>query len=188
MALICLLCPQLNGMQWCPTALFASILSRSIHSPSRTPRWWVKPGMKNQTNPTKSISIKPEMIQKVNCFGNQCLEWQRSLTRLMFCRLKPPEYEKICLRIYWHFTYNWTHAPDVDVFRDNFKNRDGDIFETVETYFKICRKYHVPTYEQPYYFLSNERKRDIKLEGDMLKRTGSYNENEIRISILEGIP
>jgi hypothetical protein len=47
---------------------------------------------------------------------------------------------------------------------------------------------HVPTYEQPYYFLSDERKRDIKLEGDMLKRTGSYNENEIRTSILEGIP
>jgi hypothetical protein len=74
------------------------------------------------------------------------------------------------------------------VVRSNFQNRDGDIFETVETYFIICRKYHVPTYEQPYYFLSDEWKRDIKLEGDMLKRTGSYNENEICISILEGIP
>lgn len=93
------------------------------------------------------------------------------------------EYEKICLRLYWHLTYNWTHAPDVESFRQLLA--DSDIFEIVEAYFKICRKYHVPTIEQPYYFLSDKRKRDIKLEGDMLKRTGSYNENEIHISILE---
>ncbi len=93
------------------------------------------------------------------------------------------EYEKICLRLYWTLTYNWTHAPDVKAFRQVLV--DSDIFEIVEAYFKICRKYHVPTIEHPYYFLSDMRKRDIKLEGDMLKRTGSYNENEIHISILE---
>lgn len=98
------------------------------------------------------------------------------------------EYEKICLRIYWHLAYNWNHAPDIALFRDNFENRDSDIFEIVETYFKICRKYHVQTYEEPYYFLSDDRKRKIKLEGDMLKRTGNYSENEIWLSFLEGIP
>jgi len=64
---------------------------------------------------------------------------------------------------------------------------DSDIFEIVEAYFKICRKYHVPTFEEPYYFLSEQKRRDIKMEGDMLKRTGNYCENEIRISFLEGI-
>jgi hypothetical protein len=43
----------------------------------------------------------------------------------------------------------------------------------------------VPTLEEPYYFLSEQRRLDIKLEGDMLKRTGDHSENEIRISILE---
>ena len=93
------------------------------------------------------------------------------------------EYEKICLRLYWNLTYNWTHAPDVESFREVLA--DSDIFELVEGYFKICRKYHVPTIEQPYYLLSDDRKRDIKLEGDMLKRAGSYNKNEIHVSILE---
>ena len=26
-------------------------------------------------------------------------------------------YEKLCLRLYWHLTYNWTHAPEVKSFR-----------------------------------------------------------------------
>jgi len=36
--------------------------------------------------------------------------------------------------------------------------------------------------------LSEARQREVKLEGDMIKRTTGYSENEIRISILEGIP
>jgi hypothetical protein len=125
---------------------------------------------------------------KGKLFWQSVLKMAAIFDKVNVLQTQATEYEKICLRIYWHLAYNWTHAPDIEVFRDNFKNRDGDIFETVETYFKICRKYHVPTFEQPYYFLSDERKRDIKLEGDMLKRTGSYNENEIRLSILDGIP
>ena len=96
-------------------------------------------------------------------------------------------YEKICLRLYWHLTYNWNHAPNVAFFRGGFDNRDCDVFRMVEADFKICRKYHVPTFEEPYYFLSEMRRREVKLEGDMLKRTTDYSENEIRISILEGL-
>jgi hypothetical protein len=55
----------------------------------------------------------------------------------------------------------------------------------VEAYFKICRKYHVPTFEEPYYFLSEKRRREVKLEGDRLKRSTTYSDNEIRVSILE---
>jgi hypothetical protein len=79
-------------------------------------------------------------------------------------------------------------VPNVEFFRGSFENRDCDIFEIVEAYFKICKKYHVSTFEEHYYFLSEARRREVKLEGDMIKRTTDYSENEIRISILEGIP
>jgi hypothetical protein len=39
--------------------------------------------------------------------------------------------------------------------------------------------------DEPFYFLSRQRRVEIKLEGDMLKRTGNYSENEIHVSILE---
>ena len=93
------------------------------------------------------------------------------------------EYEKYCLRLYWHLTYNWNHAPNVKSFRECLD--DCDIFEIVETYFRICRKYHLPTFEELYYFLTEKRCREIKLEGDTLKRTTSYSDNEIHVSILE---
>jgi hypothetical protein len=93
------------------------------------------------------------------------------------------DYEKYCLRLYWHLTYNWTHAPNVKSFREVLP--DKDIFEIVEAYFKICRKYHLPTFEEPYDFLTEQRRLEIKLEGDMLRRTTSYSDFEIRVSILE---
>ena len=93
------------------------------------------------------------------------------------------EYEKYCLRLYWHLTYNWNHAPNVKSFREVL--HDSDIFEIVEAYFKICRKYHLPTFEEPYYFLTEQRRLEIKLEGDILKRTTSYSDIEIHVSILE---
>jgi hypothetical protein len=93
------------------------------------------------------------------------------------------EYEKICLRFYWHLTYNWNHSPNTDGFRKCLP--DSDIFEVVEAYFKICRKYHQPTFEEPYQLLSEEQRRNVKLEGDILRRTTDYSDNEISISILE---
>jgi hypothetical protein len=93
------------------------------------------------------------------------------------------EYEKYCLRLYWHLTFNWTHAPDVKSFQEVLP--DSDIFEIVEAYFKICKKYHLPTFEEPYDFLTEQRRLEIKLEGDMLRRTTNYSDIEIHVSILE---
>ena len=84
------------------------------------------------------------------------------------------EYEKYCLRLYWHLTYNWKHAPNLESFQGVFS--DNDIFELVEAYFKICRKYHLPTFEDPYYFLDSQRRQEIKLEGDMLRRNTGYSD------------
>jgi hypothetical protein len=84
---------------------------------------------------------------------------------------KASEYEKYCLRLYWHLTFNWKHAPNVESFQEVLQ--DSEIFEIVEAYFKICKKYHLPTFEEPYDFLTEQRRLEIKLEGDMLKRTTS---------------
>jgi hypothetical protein len=62
---------------------------------------------------------------------------------------------------------------------------DGEIFEIVETYFRIRRKYHLRTFDELYYFLTEQRRRGIKLEGDILRRTTTYSDIEIRVSILE---
>jgi hypothetical protein len=43
---------------------------------------------------------------------------------------------------------------------------DSDVFEIVEAYFKICRKYHVPTFEEPCYFLSGKQRQSVKLEDE----------------------
>jgi hypothetical protein len=79
-------------------------------------------------------------------------------------------FEKICLRHYAYLTYNWMHASNLEELR--YQLNDIDLFEAVEAYFKICKKQKVPTLEDPYYFLPEKRRLDIKLEGDMLKRTG----------------
>jgi hypothetical protein len=77
---------------------------------------------------------------------------------LMDTALAPEVTEKlrkariVCLRLYWHLSYNWTHAPNVLSFQKVLCN--CDIFEIVKSYFRICRKYHLPTFEEPYDFLS----------------------------------
>jgi hypothetical protein len=103
--------------------------------------------------------------------------------KVVVLQLNASEHEKYCLRLYWHLTYNWNRAPSIKSFRGVF--HDSDIFELVEAYFKICRKYHVPTFEEPYYFLDTRRRQEIKLKSDMLKRTTNYSDSEIRVSILE---
>jgi hypothetical protein len=123
---------------------------------------------------------------KSDLFFQTLLKMKTIYDKIGMLQTQAAEYEKICIRLYWHLTYNWNNAPSVQAFRSNFE--DVDIFEIVEVYFKVCKKYHVPTFEQPYYFLSEERRREVKLEADMLKRTTAYDENEICISILEEIP
>jgi hypothetical protein len=123
---------------------------------------------------------------KAKFFFKTLLQMKAIYDKVDVLQAQASEYEKICLRFYWHLTYNWSRAPNLQLFRETFRNQE--IFEIVEAYFKICKKYHQPTFEEPYYFLEGERRREVKLEGDMLKRTTDYSDNEIRISILEGIP
>lgn len=93
------------------------------------------------------------------------------------------EYEKKCIRVYTHLTRNWNHEEVPKDFRKAW--RDNDLYETVESYFRILRKYGLHTTEEPYYFLSPKRRRNVKISGDMLKRSTQLDENEIHVSILE---
>jgi len=143
--------------------------------------WEEAPGEPKQINIAKG-----RYDLKAPIFYNAMLQMKVICYKLQVLQIQATDYEKVCLRVYWHLTWNWNRAPNIDAFRAT--TNDTDIFETVDAYFKICRKYHVPTFEEPYYFLSEQKRRDIKLEGDMIKRTTDYSENEIRLSILEGIP
>jgi len=105
-------------------------------------------------------------------------------------KLQITDYEKYCIRLYCKIVLNWTWEIDnkkrqreIREFCSAFAR--SDIYEIVETYFKIMRKYHEPTFEEPYYFLTPKDKRKVKYEGEMLKRSTLFDNNEIHISILE---
>jgi len=92
------------------------------------------------------------------------------------------DYEKHCIRLYCKVLFNWIFESNKEFME---ALTDTDLFEIVESYFKIMRKYHLPTFEDPYYFLSPKRRRSVKYEGEMLKRSTLFDENEIKVSLLE---
>lgn len=105
--------------------------------------------------------------------------------KIAYLQQSATDYEKICLRIYWHITFNWNHSEHPTGFRKILEN--SDLFEIVEAYFRICKKYNLPVFEEPFYFLPEQQRIEVKLEGDVLKRTTDYNDFEIHISILEDL-
>jgi len=60
--------------------------------------------------------------------------------KIAVLQAKALEYEKVCLRIYWHVTYFWSHSKNVKQFREAFLNHKSDLFEIIETYSKIWNK------------------------------------------------
>jgi hypothetical protein len=92
-------------------------------------------------------------------------------------------YEKMCLRLYGLIAHN-EHNVFKPVSTIEYLS-DCELFEVVEAYFKICKKYKVPVFEEPYYFLTNQKRYEVKLAGDVLRRTTCYDDFEICISILE---
>jgi hypothetical protein len=122
---------------------------------------------------------------KKKLFFESMIKLMAIYEKIAVLQAQASDYEKICLRFYWHLTYNWNQAPDKGSFQKVL--HDVEIFEIVEAYFKICRKYHLAVFEEPYYFLSDQKRRAVKLEGDMLRRTTEYSDFEIHVSILEGL-
>jgi hypothetical protein len=91
------------------------------------------------------------------------------------------EYEKKAIRIHANLTRSWPTATAE--LRKAFL--DSDIYEIVESYFKILRKYSQTTTEEPYYFLHPKHRRAVKYGGEMLKRNTQLDDNEIKVSLLE---
>ena len=101
-------------------------------------------------------------------------------------------YEVHCIRLYCKYLVNALcevkskkRKEGIKQFLSVFTNTD--LYEITESYFKIMRKYGLPTHEEPYYWLSPKRRREIKYEGEMLKRSTMFDDNEIRVSLLEEI-
>ena len=126
---------------------------------------------------TKAMLTAAEMLDKIELIKRFC-----------------SEYEICCIRLYCKYLVNLLHNPrrvtkkreeKLKEFISIFKNTD--IYEIVECYFKICRKHGLVTYEEPYYWLSPTRRREIKYEGEMLKRSTLFDDSEIKISLLEEI-
>ena len=101
-------------------------------------------------------------------------------------------YEIQCIRLYCKYLVNVFCEPKNNKRKEGVKKflsifQETDLYEIVESYFKIMRKYGLPVFEEPYYWLSTKRRREIKHTGEMLKRTTMFDDNEIRISLLEEI-
>ena len=101
-------------------------------------------------------------------------------------------YEVHCIRLYCKYLVNALCEVKSKKRKEGIKQflsvfHDLDLFEITESYFKIMRKYGFPTHEEPYYWLSPKRRREIKYEGEMLKRSTMFDDAEIRVSLLEEI-
>ena len=99
-------------------------------------------------------------------------------------------YEVHCIRLYCKYLVNALCEVKSKKRKEGIRQflsvfTKIDLYEIVESYFKVIRKYGLPVYEEPYYWLSPKRRREIKYDGEMLKRSTLFDENEIRVSLLE---
>lgn len=127
---------------------------------------------------------------RAHSFTTALTKAQELLHKIETINILCTPYEINCLRFYCKYLVNALHKAKgkkrqkkINEFLSIFK--DNDLYEIVESYFKIMRKYGLPVNEEPYYWMSPNRRRDIKYECEMLKRSTLFDDNEIRISILE---
>jgi len=128
--------------------------------------------------------------EKADLFREALLHVKDVLDKIDKLKLLASDYEIACARLYCKYVFNLMETikdkerqAEIKKFCSIFT--DTDIYEIVESYFKVIRKYGLPVHEEPYYFLSPKRKREIKYEGEMLKRSTMFDDNEIRVSLLE---
>ena len=120
---------------------------------------------------------------RASLFTRLMMTVKESYDRVEMLQAFASEYNKKVVRFYAHITLNWLNQG-----REWLKLLgDVGIFEMVEAYFKVLRKYGLSTEEEPYYFLSPEQKQNVKYAGDVLKRTTMMDGNEIKLSVLEGL-
>jgi Xaa-Pro aminopeptidase len=127
---------------------------------------------------------------KADLFREALNRVANTLEKIDKLKLLASDYEIACARLYCKYVLNCMVEADnpkrqkeVKQFVDAFT--EIDLYEIVESYFKVMRKYGLPIHEEPYYFISPKRRREIIHTGEMLKRSTNFDDNEIRISLLE---
>ncbi len=130
--------------------------------------------------------------EKADLFREALLHVKDVLDKIDKLKLLASDYEIACARLYCKYVFNLMHTikdkerqAEIKKFCSIFT--DTDIYEIVESYFKVIKKYGLPIHEEPYYFLLPKRKRDIRHTGEMLKRSTYFDANEIRVSLLEDL-
>jgi hypothetical protein len=128
--------------------------------------------------------------KKADLFHEALIHVKGVLDKIDKLKLLASDYEIACARIYCKYVINRMCEVDsekrqkeVKQFVDAFM--DTDLYEIVESYFKIMRKYGIPVFEEPYYFLTLKCRREIQYKGEMLKRSTMFDDNEIKVSLLE---
>ena len=120
---------------------------------------------------------------KASLFTRLMLTVKEAYDRVEMLQAFATEYEKKVVRFYAHITLNWPNQG-----KEWLETlEDCGIWEMVESYFKVLRKYGLSTEEEPYYFLSPQQKQKVKYAGDKLKRTTMMDDGEIKLSFLEGL-
>jgi len=128
--------------------------------------------------------------EKASQFTRSIMTVHALLEKIDHLKTLAAPYEIHCVRLYCKLLMNWMWETKTQEEKQRKKQflsifRKSDIYEIVEAYFRICRKYGEPIYEEPYYWLSPKQRREIKYEGEMLKRSTYFDDSEIQVSLLE---
>jgi len=130
--------------------------------------------------------------EKADLFREALLHVKDVLDKIDKLKLLASDYEIACARLYCKYVFNLMETikdkkrqAEIKKFCSIFT--DTDIYEIVESYYKVIRKYGLAVHEEPYNFLSPKRKREVRHTGEMLKRSTLFDENEIQVSLLEEI-
>jgi hypothetical protein len=131
---------------------------------------------------------------KADIFREVLLNVYDIIKKIEKLKMLATEYEIACVRLYCKYLFNlmcfdglknMKRKKQIKQFVGAFT--DTDLYEIIGSYFKVMQKYGLSVHEEPYYWLPMKRRREIQYSGEMLKRTTMFDDNEIRISLLEEI-
>jgi hypothetical protein len=74
--------------------------------------WAEEPGEPNQINIAKA-----RYDPKAEIFYDLMPQMKAIYDKLYVLQTQTTDYEKICLRVYWHLSHNWNKAPNIEAFR-----------------------------------------------------------------------
>ena len=130
----------------------------------------------------------PEMSQYSPSFYDVLCKAHDYYEKMYYLTKNLSEYEKRCVRFYWTVTVNaeLVEAGCRPIYPKGTLSA-LDIYETVESYFRIMRKHGQPVFEKPYFFLSRKEKLALDWKIYNVKQSRQYDDSEIHISLLAAL-